>query len=142
MAGAKRTPQDSRPISPAEAVGPRDGALPAYVANGLVGLRIRGMALAPGICLLNGGVGEDLERRVEAASPVPYPLETDVAVNGFWLSDQAWCVTDLAQAYNFATGELTSRWRAAWAGSMPPSRRSPSPVALPRQWCYRPARSW
>lgn len=56
MAGVKRTPQDSRPISPAEAVAPRDGALPAYVANGLVGLRIRGMALAPGICLLNGGV--------------------------------------------------------------------------------------
>ncbi|MFN3877251.1 MAG: glycoside hydrolase family 65 protein [Brevundimonas sp.] len=116
MAGAKRTPQDWRPISPAEAVGPRDGALPAYIANGLVGLRIREMALAPGMCLLNGVVGEDPERRIEAASPVPYPLEADVAVNGVWLSDQPWCVTDLAQAYDFATGELTSRWRARLGG--------------------------
>ncbi|MFN6980901.1 MAG: hypothetical protein ACK4NU_03145 [Brevundimonas sp.] len=116
MAGAKRAAPDWRPINPPEALGPRDGALPAYVANGMIGLRIREMALASGMCLVNGVVGEDPERRIEAISPVPYPLEADVGVNGVWLSDQPWCVTDLAQAYDFATGELTSRWRARRGG--------------------------
>lgn len=101
-----------RPISPPQAHGPRNGALPAYVSNGLIGLRVREMALAPGMTLVNGVAGEHPERRIEAAAPVPYPLAADVCIEGVWLSDQPWCVTDLIQDYDFSTGELTSRWIA------------------------------
>lgn len=108
--------KDWRPINPPEECGPREGTLPAYVANGLIGLRVREMALAPGMALVNGVVGENPERRVESAAPVPYPLAADICVNGAWLSDQPWTVTDLRQAYDFATGELTSRCRAGLGG--------------------------
>lgn len=116
MPGAKTETPDWRPISPPEAKGPRDGALPAYVSNGLIGLRVREMTLAPGMALVNGVAGEHPERRIEAAAPVPYPLAGDVRINGVWLSDQPWCVTDLSQAYDFATAELTTRWRASIGG--------------------------
>ena len=105
-----------RPINPPEEKGPRDGALPAYVANGVIGLRVRETPLTPGMALVNGVVGEDPERRVEAAAPVPYPLAADLCVNGVWLSDQPWAISDLRQAYDFATGELTSRCRARLGG--------------------------
>lgn len=77
-----------RPISPPQAHGARNGALPAYVSNGLIGLRVREMALAPGMTLVNGVAGEHPERRIEAAAPVPYPLAADVCIEGIWLSDQ------------------------------------------------------
>lgn len=100
------------PINPPEEKGARNGALPAYVSNGLIGLRVREMALAPGMAMVNGVAGEDPERRIEAGAPVPYPLEADVCINGVWLSDQPWCISDLRQAYDFATAELTTHWRA------------------------------
>lgn len=103
---------DWRPISPPKEAGARNGALPAYVSNGLIGLRVREMALSPGMTIVNGVVGQDPERRIEAGVPVPYPLEADICINGVWLSDQPWCVSDLSQAYDFATAELSSRWRA------------------------------
>lgn len=76
---------DWRPISPPVEHGARDGALPAYVANGLIGLRVREMALSPGMTIVNGVVGQDPERRIEAGVPVPYPLEADICINGVWL---------------------------------------------------------
>lgn len=105
-----------RPINPPDEGGPRDGALPAYVANGLVGLRVREMPLMAGMALANGVAGEHPERRVEAAAPVPYPLAGDLSLNGVWLSDQPWSVSDLSQAYDFAAGELTSRFRIRLGG--------------------------
>jgi protein-glucosylgalactosylhydroxylysine glucosidase len=107
---------DWRPISPLVEHGARDGALPAYVANGLIGLRVREMALSPGMTIVNGVVGHDPERRIEAGAPVPYPLQADVSINGVWLSDQPWCVSNLRQGYDFSTAELTSRWRARIGG--------------------------
>ena len=114
MPGADRNAW--RPINPPEEIGSRDGALPAYVANGLVGLRVREMPLASGMTLVNGVVGENPERRVESAAPVPYPLAADICVNDVWLSDQPWAVSDLRQSYDFATGELTSLFRVRLAG--------------------------
>lgn len=98
------------PINPPEARGPRHGDLPAYVSNGLVGLRIREMPLKRGMALVSGVAGEHPERRIEAAAPVPYPLSADIAVDGVWLSDQPWAVSDLVQSYDFSCGELHSRF--------------------------------
>jgi trehalose/maltose hydrolase-like predicted phosphorylase len=98
------------PISPPPVSGGGDQELPAYVSNGLVGLRVRCQPLQAGMALVSGYVGEDPERRIEAAAPAPYPLAGDVAVNGVWLSDLAHQVDELKQSYDFATGELTSRF--------------------------------
>lgn len=98
-----------QPINPPEAKGPRNGDLPAYVSNGLIGLRVREMPLKAGMTLVSGVSGEHHERRIEAAAPVPYPLAVDLAVDGVWLSDQPWAVSDLVQTYDFGCGELRSR---------------------------------
>lgn len=97
------------PISPPPARGARGADLPAYVSNGVVGLRVRENPLRPGMCIVSGFVGEHHVTRVEAAGPAPYPLAGDIALEGQWAGDQPGAVEPLAQAYDFATGELTSR---------------------------------
>jgi trehalose/maltose hydrolase-like predicted phosphorylase len=62
------------------------------------------------MALVSGYAGEDPERRIEAAAAGPYPLGGDIAVDGVWLSDLAHQASDLEQAYDFACGELTSRF--------------------------------
>lgn len=105
------------PINPPEAKGgPRNGDLPAYVVNGLIGLRVREQPLQAGMAIVSGFAGEHPERRVEAAAPAPYPLAGDIGLNGVWISDQPSTVSDLVQAYDFATGELASRFRFEAAG--------------------------
>jgi trehalose/maltose hydrolase-like predicted phosphorylase len=99
-----------QPLNPPPHTGPRDGELPAYVGNGLVGLRVREVPLVPGLAIVSGVAGEHPERRIEAAAPVPYPLAGDIALNGVRLSDQPWAVADLGQEYDFGTAELTSRF--------------------------------
>ncbi|RZJ45970.1 MAG: glycoside hydrolase family 65 protein [Brevundimonas sp.] len=104
------------PINPPEARGPRNGDLPAYVGNGLIGLRVREQPLQAGMTIVSGFAGEHPERRIEAAVPAPYPLAGDLALNNVWISDQPSTVSNLVQAYDFATGELTSAFRFEAAG--------------------------
>ena len=98
----------SEPISPKAVRTRGERELPAYVSNGLVGLRVRDVPLAAGMALVSGFAGEHPERRIEAAAAAPYPLAGDVAINGMWLSDAPHQVQDLEQAYDFSNGELTS----------------------------------
>jgi protein-glucosylgalactosylhydroxylysine glucosidase len=105
-----------KPISPSPEVGPRNGSRPAYVSNGVVGLRVREIPLIAGMAIVSGFAGDHPDRRIESAVAAPYPLAADIAINGVWLSDQPWAVTDLKQAYDFGVGELTSTF-AFSAGS-------------------------
>jgi protein-glucosylgalactosylhydroxylysine glucosidase len=100
------------PISPAPVLGAGGPDLPAYVSNGLVGLRVRSQPLEPGMALVNGYTGEDPERLIEAAALAPYPLAADLAIDGVWLSDIGH-EGDGEQRYNFSAGELTSRFAFA-----------------------------
>jgi trehalose/maltose hydrolase-like predicted phosphorylase len=100
----------SAPISPPPVFGAGDRYLPAYVSNGVIGLRVRSQPLQTGMAIVSGYVGEDPERGIEAAAPAPYPLTGDIAVDGLWLSDLPDQVSALEQAYDFASGELTSRF--------------------------------
>lgn len=100
----------SKPISPPPVIGSGRRELPAYVANGLIGLRVRDMPLAAGMALLSGYTGEHPERQIEAAAVAPYPIAADLALDGVWLSDAPHQVSDLEQAYDFSAGELTSRF--------------------------------
>jgi trehalose/maltose hydrolase-like predicted phosphorylase len=109
-------PDNHRPLDPPVARGELGDELPAYVANGVVGLRVRPNPLAAGLALINGYTGEHPVRRIEASANAPYPLAADLRIGGAWLSDNPGAVADLEQAYDFATGELTSRFRVTLGG--------------------------
>ena len=99
-----------KPISPPPVQGGARGELPAYVANGVIGLRVREMPLAAGLTLLSGYSGQHPQRLIEAIAVAPYPIAGDIQLGGVWLSDATYAVTVIDQAYDFATGELTSRF--------------------------------
>lgn len=80
-----------------------------YLANGLVGLRIGAVPLLGGTTLVNGYFGVDAEN-VESSAPVPYPLAMDVTVDRVSLSNRPDLASFDSQAYDLATGELTSRF--------------------------------
>ncbi len=98
-----------RPISPPAERGARGRDLPAYVSNGVIGLRVRENPLEAGMCIVSGFVGRHHELRVEAAAAAPYPLAGDIAVDGLWTRDRIGAVEAIDQAYDFETGELVSR---------------------------------
>ncbi|ADG12399.1 glycoside hydrolase family 65 protein [Caulobacter segnis] len=98
------------PINPPAVTGAGRRELPAYVSNGLIGLRVRDVPLTTGMTLLSGYSGEHYERQIEAAAVAPYPIAGDIALDGAWLSDKSHQISDLQQAYDFSAGELTSRF--------------------------------
>ncbi len=105
-----------RPLNPPVAKGSGRKELPAYLANGVIGLRVRDNPLLAGMTLLCGYSGLHSAKKIEAAAVAPYPLAGNVAVNGVWLSDLPHQVTVLDQAYDFSNGELTSRLRFSACG--------------------------
>ena len=88
----------SAPISPPPVRGGGRDELPAYVANGVVGLRVREMPLAGGLALISGYTGEHPQRRIEAIAVAPYPVAGDIRLAGVWLSDSPQTVTILDQS--------------------------------------------
>ena len=99
----------SIPINPPLVSGSGRQELPAYVSNGLIGLRVKEVPLSAGLTLLSGYTGEHPERRIEAAAIAPYPVAADISLGGIWLSDVPHQATKLEQSYDFSCGELTSQ---------------------------------
>lgn len=104
------------PISPPPVQGGGRDELPAYVANGVVGLRVPEMPLAGGLTLISGYTGEHPQRRIEAIAVAPYPVAGDIRLGGVWLSDSPHAVTIIDQALDFETGELRSRFKFTAGG--------------------------
>ena len=98
------------PINPPDAVGPRNGDLPAFVRNGCIGLRVREVPIFSGMAIVNGVAGQHHNRLVEAAAPCPYPLAADLAIDGVKITDQPWAVSSVSQRYDFSAAELHSRF--------------------------------
>src|SRR4029453_18632620 len=97
------------PIRPPPIIGSAVNQLPAYISNGVVGLKVRDNPLIPGMALLSGFSGEHPERKIEAAAFAPYPIAGDICLDGVWMSDAPQGIRILDQAYDFSTAELTSR---------------------------------
>ena len=97
------------PISPPPVAGGAGRELPAYLSNGVVGLKVRDNPLSPGMTLLSGFSGEHPERKIEAAAFAPYPIAGDVSLDGVWMSETSQNVRIIDQACDFSTGELTTR---------------------------------
>ena len=106
----------SNPLNPSIVKGSGGKALPAYLANGVVGLRVRDNPLAAGMALLCGYSGLHPEKKLEAAAVAPYPLAANLCINGVWLSDLPHLLTAIDQAYDFSNGELLSHVRFAADG--------------------------
>jgi trehalose/maltose hydrolase-like predicted phosphorylase len=86
--------------------------LPAYLSNGLVGIRVADIPLLPGgMVLVNGFSGIHPQVQVRAAAQAPYPLAGDIAVDGVWLTLSPQQAEFVEQRYDFGTGELTTRFR-------------------------------
>ena len=77
----------STPLSPPTATGQGKRELPAYLSNGVIGIRVRSNPLIAGMTLLSGYSGLHPGRQIEAAATAPYPLAGDVAIDGVWMSD-------------------------------------------------------
>jgi trehalose/maltose hydrolase-like predicted phosphorylase len=99
------------PLSPSIVKGSGRRELPAYLSNGVIGLRVRDNPLTAGMALLCGYSGLHPIKKIEAAAVAPYPIAANLALNGVWLSDMPHQATVVDQAYDFATGELTSHLR-------------------------------
>jgi trehalose/maltose hydrolase-like predicted phosphorylase len=81
---------------------------PAYLSNGLIGIRPGPNPLAPSPTAVSGYVYTHPVHRVECLAPAPYPLMTDILVDGIGLLANADRVTPRNQTLDMHTGELTT----------------------------------
>lgn len=107
----------SEPLSPPPVTAAADHDLPAYVSNGLVGLRVVDVPLMAGISIVNGFAGLHPQMLVEANARTPYPLAGDLCIDGTWLSIAPQQASFVDQRYDFASGEVTTRFRFAASGA-------------------------
>jgi protein-glucosylgalactosylhydroxylysine glucosidase len=96
------------PISPPPVTEWRTGFLPAYLSNGLLGLRVGHIPLLYGVAMLSSFEGLDPATRVEAFNRVPYPLAGDIRIGRVALCDPGRAVLR-EQRYDFSCGELHTR---------------------------------
>jgi len=96
----------STPISPSPVAEYRPEFLPAYVANGVVGLRVPRIPQIEGLAILNGFAGIDGDSGAEGFARVPYPLAGDLEVNGVSLKTAPERAQLREQSYDFGRGEL------------------------------------
>jgi len=100
----------SPPLNPPKATGDGKRELPAYLSNGVIGIRVRSNPLIAGMTLLSGYSGLHPKRQIEAAATAPYPLAGDIAIDGVWMSDIPESCAAFEQSYDFSCGELTSKF--------------------------------
>jgi protein-glucosylgalactosylhydroxylysine glucosidase len=107
----------SEPLSPPALRAARPEHLPAYVGNGLIGLRCPWIPFLDGTAMVNGFAGIDPGDGVEGFSRVPYPLAADIRVSGVLLSQARERVRLIEQVYDFATAELRTELEFAADGA-------------------------
>lgn len=105
-----RTPM-SVPISPPPVRRWRTEYLPAYVGNGVIGLRAPRVPFVGGVAIVNGFAGIHPTDRVESFARAPYPLGGDIGLGRTTLAQHVDRVTLVEQVYDFSCGELLTRLR-------------------------------
>jgi hypothetical protein len=79
---------------------------PAYLSNGLIGIRPGPNPLARAQTCVSGFVFAHTAHRVESLSPAPYPLETDVRAKGVSLLKHPDLLKVKRQTLDMSCGEL------------------------------------
>lgn len=82
--------------------------LPAYIANGVLGLRCPRIPFLGGVAMVNGFAGLDPADGLEGFARAPFPLAADVSLDGVRLAQAPQCVTFREQRYDFGRAELTT----------------------------------
>lgn len=84
---------------------------PAYLSNGVLGLRVAALPFASDTAFLSGFVGRREETGGEAIATAPYPLGADLVLNGLRFSEAPHHASFEKQSYDFSNAELCSRFR-------------------------------
>jgi protein-glucosylgalactosylhydroxylysine glucosidase len=84
--------------------------LPAYLSNGLIGLRVGRIPPLDGLCIVHGLIERDPIEDGEAFSRGPYPLAGEIVLGGHRLRDHPDRAVFREQAYDFSCGELRARF--------------------------------
>jgi protein-glucosylgalactosylhydroxylysine glucosidase len=126
----------NNPINPPPVTEAGRDDLPAYLSNGLIGLRVLDIPLRPGMTVVSGLSGRHPVAQIEAAAQAPYPVTGDIEMGGIWLSEQPTQARFRSQAYDFSCGELRSVFELHGGGATARievltfcSRREPTVVA-------------
>lgn len=82
---------------------------PAYLSNGLIGIRPGPNPLAQAPAAVSGFVGQSIPYQMQALAPAPYPLMADLAVNGITMLERPDLVRIRRQSLDMRTGELSTR---------------------------------
>jgi trehalose/maltose hydrolase-like predicted phosphorylase len=98
------------PLSPPPITDYRPEYLPAYLSNGLIGLRVGRIPPTDGLCIVNGLVERDPVEDGEGFARGPYPLAGDIEVDGHQLSAHHELARFAEQRYDFSCGELLTRF--------------------------------
>src|SRR5437879_3935267 len=99
------------PISPPPLRRWRPEYIPAYLSNGVIGLRAGPIPLIEGVAIVNGLAAVDPVEKGEGFARGPYPIGGDLEIDGARLSRLPGQSELVEQAYDFASGELRSRFR-------------------------------
>jgi hypothetical protein len=81
---------------------------PAYLSNGLIGIRPGPNPLAKAMTCVSGFVFAHVPYQVESLSPAPFPLETDIVINQISLLKRPDLLHIRRQSLDMASGELTT----------------------------------
>src|SRR5436853_214181 len=100
----------SEPISPPPLKDFRPEFIPAYLSNGLIGLRVGRIPLIEGLTMLNGLAGVHPEDQVEGFARAPYVVAGDIAIDRVKLSERSERARFIEQRHDFSCGELVSRF--------------------------------
>jgi len=94
------------PISPPVVTEYRPEFLPAYLANGVVGLRVPRIPQVGAVAILNGFAGIDGDSGAEGFARALYPLAGDLQIDRVSLQDAPELAQLREQSYDFGRGEL------------------------------------
>jgi len=101
----------SEPISPPPVTEWKPEYIPAYLSNGLIGIRAGSIPLTEGVAIVGGLAELDPMEKGEGLSRGPYPIGGDIEINGHRLSRLPAQASFHEQRYDFTCGELHSRFR-------------------------------
>src|SRR5690242_14887046 len=100
----------SEPLSPGPVHRHDPVALPPYVSNGVLGIRLASLPHLPGTTIVSGFAGEDPNDGVEGLARAPFALATDVRLDGVWASTSPASTRLIEQRYDFSSGEVMTAW--------------------------------
>src|SRR6187200_834056 len=98
------------PLSPSPIGALALDALPPYLSNGVLGVRLASLPYLRGTTMVNGFAGIDPNDGVEGFARAPFAFASDVALDGVRASAAPDFIDFTRQTYDFSAGEITTAW--------------------------------